>query len=196
MTAILPTTFMARPSEEQPLLTDRWRSYLALGIVLFALGFVAIAWVSLATLTLAAMWAFGVLLLIGGVVEIVGAFRAGRSRSVLVHLLLGVLYLVAGYAMIDRPVESALLLTKFFSIFLIIAGAFRIVVALSERFPQWGMVLFNGALSLLLGVLIYKQWPASGLWFIGLALGLDMLFTGWTWILVALHLRRVATANA
>jgi uncharacterized membrane protein HdeD (DUF308 family) len=74
------------------------------------------------------------------------------------------------------------------------SGVFRIVFALSERFAGWPWVLLNGAVTLMLGFLIYKQWPASGLWVIGLFVGIELIFNGWAWVMLALGLRR-ATAT-
>jgi uncharacterized membrane protein HdeD (DUF308 family) len=75
------------------------------------------------------------------------------------------------------------------AIFLIFAGIFRIVFALAERFTGWGWVLLNGAVTLLLGLLVYKQWPASGLWVIGLFIGIEMIFNGWAWVMLSFSLK-------
>ena len=76
---------------------------LALGIALVVLGTIAISWACLATITVAATWLFGVLLLAGGIAEIIGAFSAGRWSGTLVHLLIGVLYAVVGFMILDQP---------------------------------------------------------------------------------------------
>jgi uncharacterized membrane protein HdeD (DUF308 family) len=135
-------------------------------------------------------WLFGFLLIAGGMSEVISSFWAGRWSGSLVHLLIGILNVVIGFMIIDQPENSALQLTLIIAIFLIIGGVFRIVIALSERFTGWAWVLLNGGISLLLGVQIYKQWPASGLWVIGLFVGIDMIFNGWAWIMVALALRQ------
>ena len=67
------------------------------------LGTIAISWACLATITVAATWLFGVLLLAGGIAEIIGAFSAGRWSGTLVHLLIGVLYAVVGFMILDQP---------------------------------------------------------------------------------------------
>lgn len=167
-----------------------WAWFLTLGIVILALGIFATSWACLATVTVAATWLFGFLLLASGVTEIVNAFMAGKWSGTLVHLLVGVLYVIVGTMVIDQPEGSAIQLTLIISIFLIVSGIFRIVFALSERFAGWGWVLLNGAITLLLGMLIYKQWPASGLWTIGLFVGIDLIFNGWAWIMLALGLRQ------
>ena len=87
-------------------------------------------------------------------------------------------------------------MTLIIAIFLIISGIFRIVSALSERFTGWGWVLLNGGVSLLLGLLIYKQWPLSGLWVIGLFVGIDLIFNGWAWIMLSLAMRKPPVSNS
>jgi uncharacterized membrane protein HdeD (DUF308 family) len=60
-----------------------------------------------------------------------------------------------------------------------------------ERFHGWGWVLANGIVTLILGVLIWREWPESALWVIGMFVGIDMLFAGWSWVMTALAVRSV-----
>ena len=87
------------------------------------------------------------------------------------------------------------LLTKFIAIFLIVSGVFRIVSALFVRFQDWGWVLLNGGVTLLLGIIINRQLPEAALWVIGLFIGIEMIFNGWAWIMLAFGLRAVAKAR-
>jgi uncharacterized membrane protein HdeD (DUF308 family) len=112
----------------------------------------------------------------------------------LLHLLIGILYTVVGFMISDEPVENAILLTKMIAIFLIVAGLFNIVAALLHRFHRWGWVLLNGCVTLLMGVLINRQWPGSALWVIGLFVGIEMIFNGWAWIMLAIGLRSATSA--
>ena len=68
---------------------------------------------------------------------------------------------------------------------------FRVVVALHERFPQWGWALLNGLVTMIAGLIIYDTYPTSALWVIGLLIGLELLFNGLTWIMLALALRAI-----
>src|SRR5262249_49756025 len=61
-----------------------------------------------------------------------------------------------------------------------------IVAALSLRLPYWGWPVASGVLNLLLGILIWQQWPLSGLWVIGLFVGVGMIVAGWWWVSLAL----------
>ena len=77
------------------------------------------------------------------------------------NLLVGILYVMAGMAIRDAPVESSALLTMFIAAFFIVVGIFRVVVSLVERFPQWGWALLNGVVTLLAGVIIYDTFPSA-----------------------------------
>jgi uncharacterized membrane protein HdeD (DUF308 family) len=197
MTATTPLTplssgsLLAASLEELHVLRGQWVWFLLAGVTLVALGSFAIGWACLTTITIAATWLFGFLVLAGGIAEIIHAFSAGRWGGAVVHLLIGVLNIAVGFMIVNDPGDSALVLTKIIAIFLIIGGLFRIVAAISQRFTGWGWVLLNGVVTLLLGVLVYKQWPASGLWFIGLYLGIDMIMNGWSYIMLALMLQRL-----
>jgi uncharacterized membrane protein HdeD (DUF308 family) len=175
-------------AHEMQMLSDKWCWFLALGIAMVVLGTIAIGDAVVATE--AATVLFGFLLLAGGISEIVSSFWAGRWSATLVHLLIGILYTVVGLIIVDTPAESAIQLTLIFAFFLIFGGIFRVVYALSERFTGWGWVLLNGAVSLLLGLLVYKQWPYSGMWIIGLFVGIELIFNGWAWIMLSLGLKK------
>ena len=175
-------------------LRNDWWCILALGISLVVLGVLAMGmsfFVSVVTVAI-----FGVLLLAGGIAQILSAFWAGRWSGTLLHLLVGILYAVTGYMLVDAPLQSALALTLVIACFLLVGGAFRIVAAMLLRFPGWAWVVLNGFVSLMLGLLIYKQWPASGLWVIGLFVGIEMLFNGWVWIMLAFDLLAVKRTAA
>jgi len=174
-------------THELEALRNQWRWFLALGIAMVVFGTIAIG--SAVVATVAATVLFGFLLLAGGISLIVSSFWSGRWSGTLVHLLMGVLYTIVGLMIVDNPANSAIELTLIIAFFLIFSGIFRIVFALSERFTGWGWVLLNGAVSLLLGLLIYKQWPVSGLWIIGLFVGIELIFNGWAWIMLSLGLR-------
>jgi uncharacterized membrane protein HdeD (DUF308 family) len=175
---------------ELVMLHKQWWLLLLLGISLIVLGTVAIGTSFLATV--ATVVVFGLLLLAGGVAQLVGACWAGKWSGSLVTILIGLLYVVVGYFMVDAPVANALALTLVIAAMLILSGIFRIVAAMSLRFHDWGWPLLSGIVSLLLGVMIYKQWPESGLWVIGTFVGIEMIFNGWTWVMLALGVRAAA----
>jgi len=175
---------------EFQVLHRHWFWFMALGLAMLVLGAFAVGWACIVTLTVTATWIFGFLLLLSGIMEIVNAFSAEQWKGKLLHLLIGVLYVLVGVMVVDQPAEAAVGLTLLIALFLMIGGIFRMVFAISQRFPGWGWVLLNGVVSLMLGVLVYKQWPTSGLWLIGLFVGLELIFNGAAWVMLALSVRK------
>ena len=166
-----------------------WGWYLALGIVLIVLGTIAIG--STFVMTIASVFFFGWLLIIGGVMEVIHAFWHKRWAGFFLDLLTGILYVVAGWMMVSNPQESAVLLTLVIAMFLVFEGVFRIVASLAARYPHRGWVLFNGVISLILGISIWQRWPYSGLWVIGLFVGIEMLLNGWSLVMLSLSARNL-----
>ena len=190
-----------RPEEEVPnlgqiachelaSLQEHWWAFLILGIGLVILGAIALSatpFVSVVTVAL-----FGIIMVVGGIAQVVSAFWAGKWSGFMLQILLGILYVIVGYILMDRPVESAASLTLVIAAFLMVGGLIRIVVSMSERFAGWGWSLLNGIVTLLLGLLLYRQWPLTGLVAIGMFVGIEMIFNGWYWIMLAIGLKRTA----
>jgi uncharacterized membrane protein HdeD (DUF308 family) len=185
---LTPMPNPASLAQEIEALRGQWRWFLALGIAMVVFGTIAIGNAVLATKAATVM--FGFLLLAGGISQIVSAFWAGKWSGTLLHLLVGILYVIVGWMVIDCVESAAIQLTLITAFFLIFSGIFRVIFALSERFTGWGWVLLNGAVSMLLGFLIYKQWPYSGEWVIGLFVGIELIFNGWAWVMLAFGLKQ------
>jgi uncharacterized membrane protein HdeD (DUF308 family) len=164
-----------------------WGWILALGIILIVVGTIAVAMPFVASLASAV--AFGVLLLMGGIAQLVGVFWTRDWSGFFLSLLMGVLYLVLGVLFLRDPGDALLAMTLLLACVLMVSGLFRIIGSLMYQFPFWGWTLAGGILNLVLGILIWMQWPLSGLWVIGLFVGIDMIFTGWTWVMLALALK-------
>ena len=178
-------------------LSKNWGWLLALGILMIILGVFAIGAPVVATI--AVQFALGWILVIGGVAEGIHAFMAQGWRGFLLELLSAILYVVVGVLLLVNPVEGALALTVVLAVFLIVEGIFKIIMAMRVRDHRgWGWLLASGILSAILGVLIWAQWPASGLWVIGLLVGIQLLFTGWALVMLALAARahRQASVSA
>jgi uncharacterized membrane protein HdeD (DUF308 family) len=109
------------------------------------------------------------------------------------QLLFGLLYIVVGFMLVDEPLQGAVGLTLLLAVFLITGGLFRIAASLLMRFRNWGWSLLNGALSLILGIVVWKYLlnAAGFLWIIGVFVGVEMIFAGWTWIMFALTVRNL-----
>lgn len=166
---------------------DHWWAFLALGIALVVIGALCIIHPFVASL--ATVVFLGFLLLAAGIAQIVSSFWAGKWSGMLMHLLIGALYAIVGFMIIGEPEANMILLTKVLAIFLIVVGVFDILSSLIQRFHGWGWVLLNGGITLLLGLMINRQWPASALWVFGLFVGIEMIFNGWAWIMLSLGLK-------
>ena len=142
-----------------------WALFFALGVALIALGTIGIL-VS-ALFTLASVVFFGWLLVIAGAGLTIHAFWAKRWSGFFLQLLSGLLYLVAGWVLATRPELSAITLTLLIAISLVVQGAFRIGAASSTRIDGWGSLLASGIITLVLGLMIWNEWPLSGVWVIG-----------------------------
>jgi uncharacterized membrane protein HdeD (DUF308 family) len=166
---------------------DHWWAFLVLGIALVVTGTLCIGHPLMASV--ASVVFLGFLILGSGIAQIVSSFWAGKWSGMLMHLLVGALYAIVGFMIIDAPAENTLLLTKLLALFLIVVGVLDIVSALVQRFHGWGWVLLNGGVTLILGLLINRQWPSSAVWVIGLFVGIEMIFNGWGWIMLAIGLK-------
>lgn len=182
---------MAKEHSVYGLLNRYWGWMLALGIILLLLG--AVGLYSAIALTLASVMVFGILLLIGGGVQVAQAFRATGWRGVLPHALIALLYIAAGILILIDPVSASISLTLFIAILLLATGVLRLLVGWELRpAPGAGWVLFGGATSILLGVLVLAQWPASGLFAIGLFVAIELIVDGWSCLFIALAARAEA----
>lgn len=164
-----------------------WGWFLALGLLLVVLGCAVIGSTFYATLFSVIL--LGAFLIAGGVIQFIQGFLARKWSGLFLSILLGILYIVTGFFCVTQPGVAAISITLWIAAFCFIAGLFRMIYSLIMRFDQWGWVFFNGLVTFLLGAMIYADWPLSGLWVIGLFVGIDMILTGWSWILLSLTAR-------
>jgi uncharacterized membrane protein HdeD (DUF308 family) len=160
---------------------------IGMGIGLTLLGTVAIGASLIATL--ATVLLFGFVLLLGALFQILTAFWGRHWRGFSLHLLSGSLYLVLGLYMIDNPVDAAPGLTVLVAAGLLVGGCIRMTLSALDHFEGWGWGLCSGCLSVLMGIAIWSQWPWSGLWVIGLFVGIEMVTSGCSWLMLGLAVR-------
>ena len=170
-----------------------WGWVLALGILLFILGLFATS--AAITTTLLTILVIGSLLLIEGVFEIASAFRNAHYGDFGIHLFMGILDLVCGSLLIAYPGAGALTLTLILAIFFLVGGVMRAVSALMNNLPCGGWAVLSGIVDVVLGILLLTSWPVSGLWFLGLAVGIGLIFRGAWWSAFALAARKTATLS-
>lgn len=165
--------------------------FLGLGILLVALGVGAIIFPFAATIAIEVL--IGWTLVISGVAGIVHAYRAARWKGCLFALLGALFSLAIGALLLIYPLTGALTLTLLIAAFFLAGGVFRILLALKVRpLDHWDWMLASGILALAIAVLILAQWPEAAAWIIGLLVGVDLIFGGWTSIMLALAAREPA----
>ncbi len=164
-----------------------WWCLALLGMALMICGVGALVYPFFASVGVAI--ALGVFLLISGIGTVIAAFWANDWGAFLLQLIIGILYCVLGLAMAESPLVTGAALTMLVAAFAIAGGAIRIVAALSLRFPQWGWVLVNGTISLIFGVVVFRHFPEASLLVLGVLLGVDFIFSGLTWLFLALDVR-------
>jgi len=161
---------------------------IGLGILMLVLGIVAILF-PLASSLAAVVWV-GWLLIIGGVVLLIHALHRREEAGFWLKLLWAIVYLVAGLLLLASPVSAIFTLTIVLAVLWVVEGITAIVLAFRLKPARpWGWVLFDGILTLLLGLLIWIGWPGNAPWLLGLFLGLSLLSTGVSLLLFGWALR-------
>ncbi|NYT66129.1 HdeD family acid-resistance protein [Alcaligenaceae bacterium] len=170
-------------------LRAHWGWFVAIGIVLVALGLVALVHVLAATLV--SVIFIGTLMLIGALGQLIQAWRVKNWSGFLIWSISGLLYAAAGVVAIVNPLAGAALLTLLLGATLIGSGAFRLWVWFNNRSQQgWRWLAFSGLVTFATGIVIAIGWPANSLWILGLLLGFDLLFQGWSLVFAGLALRK------
>jgi uncharacterized membrane protein HdeD (DUF308 family) len=176
-------------------LKKNWGWLLAFGILSIVLGTIGLGMTF--GLTLASVLFFGVLLIVGGAVQLVDAFKCKGWKGTLWHVLIALLYVAGGILIVADPVLASATLTLVLAGILIAVGAARLVMAFQLRpAAGWYWALISGLVSALLGAMILAKWPVSGLWVIGLFVAIELIFNGWSYVFVALAARRAGQHEA
>jgi uncharacterized membrane protein HdeD (DUF308 family) len=184
-----PADLEARLIASRRLIAEKWGWFLALGIVLIIVGFAAIVFPFVSTV--AAKIVLGWLFLIGGIFMVIHAFSAQAWQGFLWSLLVGILYLVAGGYLAFFPLTGLLTLAFLLIILFAAEGIFEVIMALRVRPHEgWGFLLLSGIAALAVAVLIALDLPGSATWALGLLVGINLLFSGWSYVFLALAGRR------
>jgi uncharacterized membrane protein HdeD (DUF308 family) len=180
-------------SSGDPILGDldairhNWRWILASGIGFVSLGAMAFGYSVL--VTLASVFVLGWVLVFGGILQAIHAFKVSQWSGFLLELVLAILYVVVGLVLVAQPEAGALSVTFLIAAFFLVGGLSRIFVGTMLHPPGRAWLLLSGVVTLLLGMLIWAEWPASGLWVIGTFVAIDMVFSGTWLIMLALNAR-------
>lgn len=184
-----PADFEAKLMASRQLVAEKWGWFLALGIVLIVVGFAAIVFPFVSTV--AAKVVLGWLFLVGGVFMVIHAFSSQGWQGVLWSLLVGILYLVVGGYLAFFPLTGLLTLALMLILLFAAEGVFEIVMAFRVRPHEgWGFMLLSGIAALAVAFLIAMDLPSSATWALGLLVGINLLFSGWSYVFLAMAGRR------
>jgi uncharacterized membrane protein HdeD (DUF308 family) len=170
--------------------------YIAAAVIFILLGMFAIIEPGVAGLgiTLLVGWLF----IVGGVTHFIAAFKGGGAKHVIFQVLVGILYLVGGFYCISHPLLAIGTLTLVLAAIILAEGVLEVVSYFRMRNEgASGWVLFNGLVTLLLGAMIWFHWPSSSIWAIGILVGVNLIMTGVTRLMLGLAARKlVARAHS
>lgn len=174
-------------SYDEPGIRGPWLFWLVIGVLVTLVGIAALS-APVAT-TLASAWLLGLALVAAGIVQIIAGFRESRGSGRFLYIGLGVLEIVVGWIMAASPTRVAVALTLLVAAYLLVEGILRVVMAASLKIEGWGWMAAGGAITAFLGLLVFAQWPYSGLWFNGVAIGVSLLTQGLATVVLSLSLR-------
>jgi uncharacterized membrane protein HdeD (DUF308 family) len=164
----------------------KWGWLLALGVALIVLGTVALG--DTLVVTVISVLLLGWILIASGVFHVVHLFRHTEIRSF--WNILGTIFdFLAGIYLVVNPALGALSLTLVLAAFLLASGITRLIGVFHANLPHKFWSVLDGILSIVLGLLLFAHWPWTGLWFIGFAIAIELIFRGWAWVMLSLALR-------
>ncbi len=137
----------------------------------------------------------GIMLVVGGIAQCILAFSAGAFGKGLLIFIVGALTAVAGFYLFNQPLEGLVSITLFLAIYFVVTGIFELVSAFQIRPADgWGWMLVNAIVTLLLGIMIWRQFPLSGAWAVGILFGVKLILSGWSLIFIGRSVRGAAKA--
>ena len=135
----------------------------------------------------------GAMLAVSGIGQCVLAFKTGAFGRGLMVFIVGVLMAIAGFYMMNQPVAGLATLTIILMSYLLATGVLEIIVAFQLKPADgWGLELFNGIVTLLLGIMLWRQFPLSGAWAIGVLFGIKMIFSGGVFVFIGRSVKKMA----
>jgi len=171
---------------------NRINGTLITGILLIVLGGIGVALPAVSTIV-AETW-IALFLVSAGAAKLVYAFQTRQDRGFIWNLLLGILYVATGVYLFVYPLTGVLTLTLLLGSFLLTEGTFELILAFRLRGQtNWTWELTNGIVTLLLGAIVWFQWPSDAPWLIGTLVGASVLFTGVSRVMLSLNARSVVS---
>jgi len=165
------------------------------GILMLICGILAIGSPMVAGMSVTVV--VGVMLMIGGISECFLAFQAGAFGKGLLIFIMGALTAVAGFFLFNQPLAGLASITLLLAAYFVVTGISELIGAFQIKPAEgWGVMLFSGILTLLLGIMIWKQFPVSGAWAVGVLFGIKLVVSGWTLIFLGRGVKGAAKEAA
>ncbi len=169
---------------------------IAFGILMIIVGFVAVALAPFEAGVIL-VYVIGWTAIFNGGAQLFYAFSGHEARHRWWEVLLGLIYIVAGFYLLLHPLGGLLALTLLLACFLLVYGVFALILAFRMRpAPGWGWVLFDAIVTILLGALIYIHWPLNTAWVVGTLFGISFIVSGFTRLMVSMAVRKITTKAA
>jgi uncharacterized membrane protein HdeD (DUF308 family) len=166
-----------------------------IGIIMVICGFLAIGSPFAAGLSVTIF--VGAFLVVGGIAQCFLAFRAGAFSKGLLIFIMGALTTVAGFYLFNQPLAGLASITMFLAVYFVVTGIFELLSAFQIRpAAGWGAMLFTGIVTLLLGIMIWRQFPLLGAWAVGILFGVKLTLSGWSLIFIGRGVREEVKSAA
>jgi uncharacterized membrane protein HdeD (DUF308 family) len=164
-----------------------WSIALSILLIIAGLFAICIPWISGVAVTLFFGWA----MILSGITHFVFAFKTHTTGSVIWELVIGAIYLFTGVYLLLHPVDALLVLTLILACYLFFEAIVEFIQFFQLR-PRHGAgwILVDGIITLILAIMIWRSWPASSVWVIGTLVGISMLFSGFSRLMLALAAKR------
>ncbi len=161
------------------------------GVILLIAGMLAILSPFVAGISITVM--VGAMLAVSGIGQCFLAFKTGAFGRGLMIFVVGLLMAMAGCYMMNQPIAGLATLTIILMSYLLATGVLEIIVAFQFKPANgWGLELFNGIVTLVLGIMLWRQFPLSGAWAIGILFGIKMIFSGWAFVFIGRNVKKMA----
>jgi len=162
------------------------------GIASLVLGVAAVIYDN--TATIASVVFFGWLLVFAGFMQTAHAFQVRTWSGFFLYLLDGIIRVTVGALLVLYPGAGAQSITLVLSVYFIVSGVFRAIGSGVLRFPGWGWSVTAGVVAMALGLMLATQWRTAGTWFIGFAVGIDLILYGWALLMFAAAVKKLSAA--
>lgn len=167
------------------------RLAVVVGIIMLICGILAIGSPLVAGMSVT--FIVGIMLIVGGISQCFLAFQAGAFGKGLLIFVMGALTAVAGFFLFNQPLAGLASITIFLAAYFVVTGISELIGAFQIRPAEgWGLMLFNGVVTLLLGIMIWQQFPLSGAWAVGVLFGVKLVLGGWSLIFIGRGVRGAA----